>query len=311
MAALNFHHLRYFYAIAQAGTLTKAAAQLAVSASSLSVQVQQLEHQLGHALFERRGRKLVLTEAGHIALERADEIFEAGDELLRALKGAHGARQQAVRIGALSTLSRNFQLDFLKPLIARGDVRINLRSGSMRELMHMLNAHMLDVLLTNTLPARDDASTWSPHIIADQPISLIGPPRRAQRSKEPVTNLVRTARLIVPTPENHIRAEFDALMVRLGLTPSIAAEVDDMAMLRLLTREGVGLAVAPAIVMRDELGAGLLADYGPMPALREVFYAITPARRFPHPLVAALLTQQKSNESRSQKRRAPRRRARA
>lgn len=288
MASLNFHHLRYFHAIAQAGTLTKAAERLNVSPSALSVQVQALEAQLGHDLFERRGRNLVLTEAGRLTLERAEAIFSAGDELVNALKGVHGENRVTVRVGALATLSRNFQVAFLKPLSGRTDVRLVMRSGSARELLQMLDAHHIDIFLTNTPPPRDEATSWTSHVIADQPISLVGPPL-GRGHKLNLALLLGTKPLLVPTIENHIRGEFDAFVERLGVTPHIAAEVDDMAMLRLLAREGHGLAIVPPIVVRDELASGELKELAPLRGLKETFYAITPTRRFPHPLVKELM----------------------
>lgn len=72
MAFLNYHHLRYFRAIAQEGSLTKAARHLKLSQSALSVQLRSLEENLGQPLFERKHKALVLTEAGQIALEYAD-----------------------------------------------------------------------------------------------------------------------------------------------------------------------------------------------------------------------------------------------
>ncbi len=286
--SVNLHHLRYFHAIAQAGGLVKAAERLNVSPSAVSVQLQALEAQLGHDLFERRGRQLVLTEAGRMALERAEAIFEAADELESTLKGLDHAKRTVVRIGALATLSRNFQIAFLRPILGRDDVRIVLRSGSMRELMQMLDAHHIDVLLSNMVPPRDEATSWTSHLIADQPISLIGPPN-AKRTRTP-TALLSTAPLIVPTLENHIRGEFDAFAERMGVTPRIVAEVDDMALLRLLAREGLGYAIVPPIVVRDELAAKLLRECGPLPGLKESFYAITPSRRFPNPILKELMT---------------------
>jgi len=285
---LNLHHLRYFHAITQAGGLVKAAERLNVSPSAVSVQLQALEAQLGHELFERRGRQLVLTEAGRMALERSEAIFDAADELESTLKGLDRSKRASVRIGALATLSRNFQVAFLQPLLGRNDVRIVLRSGSMRELMAMLDAHHIDVLLSNTHPPRDETTAWTAHKIADQPISLIGP-ADAKRRKSAV-ELLATVPLIVPTLENHIRGEFDALAVRLGVAPLIVAEVDDMALLRVLAREGLGYAVVPPIVVRDELASGLLKEWGPLPGLKETFYAITPTRRFPNPLVRELMS---------------------
>lgn len=288
MADLNYHHLRYFHAIVDAGALTRAAERLNVSPSALSVQLAQLEAQLGHKLFDRVGRQLVLTEAGRIALRSAEAIFDAGQELVSALKGAGAAQRTSLRIGALATLSRNFQVAFLAPAAGRADVHIVVRSGGMRELMAMLDSHHIDVLLTNALPPRDETSAWTAHLIAEQPISLIGP-RRCGRRGQSLQKLLASEALIVPTRENHMRGDFDALASRLHIAPKIAAEVDDMAMLRLLTREGFGLGVAPRVVVRDELEAGILSEYAKLPGLKETFYAISPSRRFPNSVVASLV----------------------
>jgi LysR family transcriptional activator of nhaA len=286
MAALNYNHLRYFWAVAHEGNLTKAAADLGVSQSALSVQIQKLEAQLGHPLFERRGRQLVLTEAGSIALDHADAIFAAGRELQETLKAGAGARR-VLRVGALATLSRNFQLEFLRPLLGRDDVEIVLTSGALGELLARLEAHRIDVLLANTAPPRDAATPWIAHAIAEQPISLVGRPGAAAGT---LAERLGREPLVVPSFDSSIRQGFDALCDRLGIRPAIAAEVDDMAMLRLLVREGTGLGIVPPIVVRDELETGLLVEFERLPGLVETFSAITKTRRFPNPLLRELLS---------------------
>jgi LysR family transcriptional activator of nhaA len=71
--------------------------------------------------------------------------------------------------------------------------------------------------------------------------------------------------------------------------------VDDMAMLRLLAREGEGLALVPPVVVRDEIASGELVVTHRVPELRETFYAITPNRRFPNPLVGELVARMAEN----------------
>jgi LysR family transcriptional activator of nhaA len=292
MAALNFHHLRYFRAVARAGTLTRAAAALHISPSALSVQVQHLEAQLGQSLFERRGRQLILTEAGRIALDHAETIFAAGDELVQTLKGGPAHRPATVRVGALATLSRNFQVSFLAPLRKAASLHLVLRSGTLSELLAALQAHQLDVLLTNTLPARDKDSAWTAHQLAEQPISIIGPKLRGRRPA-PDALLAREP-LIVPTVENHIRGDFDAYLQRKSIAARIVAEVDDMAMIRVLAREGLGYAIAPQIVVQDELKSGELVDYGHLADLKETFYALAPKRRYPNKHIAEALAARKA-----------------
>ncbi|SMX41050.1 LysR family transcriptional regulator [Maliponia aquimaris] len=283
--SLNLHHLRLFRAVARDGTLTGAARALNLSQSALSTQVKALEAALGHDLFERRGRGLVLTEAGRIALDHAEAIFKTAKDLSATLKHAATARR-VIRIGALATLSRNFQIGFVAPFIGRPDVEVVLRSGAQADLLRALEGLSLDVVLTNLVPARDASSPYLVHQLSEQPVSLVGPP---DRLGVPLADLLRDEPLILPTPEAALRASFDALVGRLGVVPRIAAEADDMAMLRLLARARAGLAVIPPIVVRDELASGELADLAHLDGITEVFCAVTLQRRFPNPLVAEIL----------------------
>ncbi len=92
--------------------------------------------------------------------------------------------------------------------------------------------------------------------------------------------------LILPTPEAALRASFDALVGHLGVVPKIAAEADDMAMLRLLARSGAGLAVIPPIVVQDELAAGRLAELIKLDSITEGFFCCDVATPFPQSLGA-------------------------
>ncbi len=288
MPPINYNHLRYFRAIAHAGSLTRAAERLNLSQSALSVQVQKLEAQLGHPLFDRIGRRLVLTEAGRIALDYADTIFATGDELVSTLAGRPALATQVLRVGALPTLSRNFQLQFVRPLVGRTDVELILRSGAMRDLLAQLEAHEIDVVLANTPPHADARNALHSHRIDQQPVSLVGPPRFAGRRFSFPADLAREP-VLLPSLDSDIRPGFDALLRAAGIQPIILAEVDDMAMLRLLARDSDALTLVPPIVVRDELADASLVEVHSITGLTESFFAITQRRRFPNPLLAALL----------------------
>ncbi len=288
MSRLNLHHLRLFRAVARDGALTGAARTLNLSPSAVSTQLRALEAALGHDLFERRGRGLTLTEAGRIALDHADAIFRTADDLAATLSQAAGARR-ALRVGALSTLSRNFLIGFVRPLIGREDVELVMRSGAQADLLRGLEASSLDILLTNLPPARDAASPYLVQELSEQPVSLVGA-ATMERPEGSLAEILAHAPLILPTPDSALRAGFDALVERLGVTPRIAAEADDMAVLRLLARENAGLAVLPPVVVTDELAAGVLVEHARLEGVTERFLAVTLQRRFPNPLVGEILT---------------------
>lgn len=288
MSALNYHHLRYFRAIANEGSLTRAANQLNISQSALSVQLRRLEESLGQALFEREHKSMVLTEAGRITLDYAESIFRTGEELTDTLKNQVGNRRKALRVGSVTTLSRNFQLSFLQPLIDRADVEVVVRSGNLRELLTQLQAHKIDLVLSNTPVQRNDEVGWHSHLLDEQAVSLVGRKSRVQKPFRFPDDLADHP-VILPGLESNIRATFDILMQQTGVQPVIAAEVDDMAMLRLLARESDALTLVPPVVVQDELRSGILVERHRIPQIKETFYAITQSRRFPNQLVKELV----------------------
>jgi LysR family transcriptional activator of nhaA len=280
---LNYHHLRYFWAVAHDGNLSRTARRLRVAQSALSAQVRELEDQLGQPLFLRSGRRLELTEAGKLVLAMADPIFEAGEELWAVMRNGRG-EQHELRVGAQGTLSRNFQRSFPSPLLDRPGTKLWLESGSLPQLLSALERHELDVVLSNQ-PAPAGGALQSRRL-ARQPVSVVAS-NPLPAFQFPVD--LAHHPIILPGPGNELRVEFDALCARAGVVPNVVAEVDDMAMIRLLVRDSHALGLVPSVVVRDELRDGRVHELCSVPALADTFYAITYARRFPHPLLPELI----------------------
>lgn len=288
MEFLNYHHLRYFRAIAAEGNLTRAARRLNLSAPALSLQLKQLEESLGHALFERRPDGMELTEAGRVAVDYANAIGRAGEELMDVMRHRVGGGRQVLRVGAVATLSRNFQLEFFQPVLNRADIELVVRSGSLAELIVSLQSHEVDVVLSNEAVRRDAARPWHSHLLAEQAVALVGTPAwKKRRLKFPRD--FDDVPVMLPSEQSNTRAGFERLLAAVGVRPRVMAEVDDMAMLRLLAREGEGLTLVPPVVVRDEIKSGALVVTHKLAELRETFHAVTPSRRFPNLLVGELI----------------------
>lgn len=285
---LNYRHLHHFWAVAKEGHLTRAAQKLHLSQSSISMQIRELEERLGHDLFTREGRTLRLTETGNVVLAYAESIFSLGSEMLAAVSAGEGQNRKRLRVGAVATLSRNFQDNFLRPLLGMRDVHIAIESGTLEELVKRLAVHRLDVVLSNRAPGTDAEKKLHVRRVSRQAVCLIGPPRRAKRPFRFPADLAGV-RLLLPGQSSDIRREFDVLCEELELTLNVFAEVDDMAMLRLLARDSDSVALLPPVVVQDELKGGLLEEYCTVPDVRENFYAITTERQFEPVLLRVLL----------------------
>ena len=288
MPFLNYHHLRYFRLIARDLNLTRAAKKLNLSAPALSLQLKQLEESLGHPLFERRRSGLLLTEAGRIALDYAEAIGRTGEELLDVMQHRPRGGRQVLRVGAVATLSRNFQLEFLRPVLHRDDVEVVIRSGGFPELLLLLHSHQVDLVLSNQPARRDSETHWHSHLLAEQPVSLVGTPLW-KKKKLRFPEGMKDVPVILPSQESNTRAGFDRLLASAGVRPRVVAEVDDMAMIRLLAREGEALALVPPVVVQSEIQEGILVETHRIPQIQETFYAVTPSRRVPNPVVGELV----------------------
>jgi LysR family transcriptional activator of nhaA len=117
------------------------------------------------------------------------------------------------------------------------------------------------------------------HRISEQPVALIGQSKFALPDCPLAAQLSNTP-IVLPARGSLVRTAFDSLAARLDVKPHFVAEVDDMAMMRLLAREGLGLAVLAPIVVADELASGLLVEAAKLPGIVETFFAIVMQRRF-------------------------------
>lgn len=288
MRKLNFHHFYYFWMVAKEGNLTRTAKQLHVSQSALSLQIRQLEEQLGHALLNREGRKLEPTEVGYLALEYAESIFNLGGEMLAVMESRGLERVQRLRIGSVATLSRNFQENFLRPVIGVPEIKLILRSASLDELLDQLKMHRLDLVLSNRPVSSEAFVGLRCQRISQQRVCLVGGPNDAFEHLRFPEDLNKV-KVLLPGPSSEIRSQFDMYCEQLGIVVDPYAEVDDMAMLRLLARDAGGVAVVPEVVVQDEIRSGSLKKYGTLDPVLENFYAITTKRHFELPALNILM----------------------
>lgn len=275
---LNFHHLFYFWRVAKTGHLTRAAQELHTSQSALSTQIKLLEDRLGEALFEREGRRLLLTDTGRLVHAYAENIFGLGQEMLGRLQGRSEGMVR-LRVGSVATLSRNYQENWMRPLLTDPSVVLVLESGLLEGLLERLLQHQLDVVLANEAVPADPDRPLLCRFLGSQAISLVGPPSRWKGQTLRMPEDLDGADMAVPGRRHALRAQFDAMCMSADVKPRVRAEVDDMAMLRLIARDSGWLTVLPEVVVQDELRRGDLVTVGQSTQLQENFYAITTPHR--------------------------------
>lgn len=280
---LNYHHLYYFWRIAKLGSISAASQQLRLSQSTLSEQLRELENTFEKSLFERAGKRLELTEAGKIALEYAENIFTAGDELMDRLRNSGTlAHRRQFRLGALTALSKHLQMELVKPLLSQPEIHLIVLEASMPSLLRELNEHRLDLIISNT-PARTDLEPQlqNQHL-GKLPVVLVGAPH-FEKYRRRFPHGLQGAPMHLPTHTSRIRTDLALYFDRHKIEPHVQSEIEDMSLLRLFALDGTGMVAVPQVVVQPELDSGKLKIIHSFADISENVFAITRSRKFPSP----------------------------
>ena len=184
MLDLNFHHLRYFWAVARTGHLTRASAELHLTPQTVSTQIKDLEAAIGEALFRRSGRRLVLTDVGQVVFRYADEIFSIGNELLETLRGHPTGHRLRLMVGVADVLPKLVAHHLIAPALhMTQSVRVVCREGRTEELLAELSIHRLDVVLSDApIPAAVKVRAYS-HLLGVCGVEFMASPRLAAKCR--------------------------------------------------------------------------------------------------------------------------------
>lgn len=290
MRWLNYHHLYYFYRVARAGSIASAARGLRLTHSTLSVQIRDLGEALGGALFEKQGRRLVLTPRGEETLAYAEEIFQLGAELLDAAE-AHKdpTRQSPVRIGIVPSLPRALVYRLLEPRLAPHHPPLILRTDGYTHLLEELVLGRIHAILADAPPPSSGRGRTFVHPLGRSKLAFYGTPQLARTHRRGFPGSLTNVPMILPSAGTPFRRLLDRWLGHHAIRPRVIAEVDDAAMLRTLGVQGHG--VFPVrLALRNEVedaqGAELV---GKLSRVEETYFAISIERRVRHPFVAALL----------------------
>jgi LysR family transcriptional activator of nhaA len=285
---LNYHHLFYFRAIAEEGSVSKAAAKLRLGQPTLSAQLKQFEETLGVKLFERQHKRLILTEQGKVALDYAREIFQKGSEMVEALNDRLLPTKPFVAIGALDGVPKRAVLQLVRAAQKISPCQITLLEGRSGELLRELSAHRLDLLITNFLPSPNEARGLSHRQIARNGVSIYGTGKFKELRKG-FPGSLKGKSMILPTYDSRLRYDIDQWATANGVAFNIAVESQDIAVKKLLATNGIGLLPAAAHAVASQVTAGQLVEIGRLEGVEEQLLLVSAARKIVNPIAARLM----------------------
>jgi len=286
---LNYHHLRYFWAVAREGNLRQAAEALKVSQSSICAQIKTLEEALGEDLFRPSGRTLALTEFGRHIYGYAEEIFTLGGEILRAAKHGYGARALRLHVGIVDSFPKLMSHDLLRPVLEHDPpVQLICHEGKLADLVSQLNTHRLDVVLADEPASPGVAGKVFNEILTTSDITFCAMPELARKLKGKFPRNLDGAPALLPTQNCTLRRELERWFRATGIEPRPKAEFEDAALAKIAATDATGFIAVPSVVAAEAVHRYGFSILGRTSEIECQFYAITAERRFTHPAVIAM-----------------------
>ncbi len=292
---LNYHHLYYFWRVARAGTISAACRELLLSPPTISAQLQELERTLGEPLFNRTGRKLVLTETGRLAFQYADEIFSLGREFVDIVKGKVASTAVEVSIGINDVLPKPIAYRLIEPVFQLSvPVRVKCIQGTPLQLLPPLSVHELDVVLSDAPPGPDIRVRAFSHLLGECGIGLFANPKLARKLRKGFPRSLDGAPALLPVTGSALRIALDTWFEAIGVRPRVVGHFEDIALLSTCGQHGWGFFAGYSVVEQDMMRVFGVEKIGEMKKCRGEFYAISVERRLTHPAVLAITTAARS-----------------
>lgn len=286
---LNYHHLRYFHAVAREGSVSRASEKLRTSQPSICAQVKQLESALGETLYRRRGRSIVLTDFGRVIYGYAEEIFTLGKELLTTAKRAPTARTLRLHVGIVDSFPKLLSLDILRPVFAHVPrIQITCQEGKIDDLLGQLAAHRLDALLADEPPPSGAQVRTFSHPLGTSGVTFCAAPALAKTLAGRFPRNLRDAPMLLPTHNTALRRDLEKWFRSVSIEPVVIGEFEDAALAKIVATEGLGVTAVPTVVAAEAIERYGFVSLGKTEECQIQLYLISAERRIEHPAVALL-----------------------
>jgi LysR family transcriptional activator of nhaA len=289
MEWLNYHHLLYFWTVAREGTIAKASEILLLAHPTISEQVRSLEESLGVKLFQKQGRNLILTDAGRVAFQYADEIFARGREMSDVLRGRTVGRAARFTLGIADVVPKLIAYRLLLPALKLPDpVRLVCREGKPDKLLSQLAIHEVDLVISDApLDPSIRIQAFS-HLLGQSGLSFFAHPRLVKRLKARFPKCLDGMPFLMPAENTDLRRSLEHWFDAQGVRPVVVAEFEDSALASVFSEAAVGAFATPTPTEAQVKKQYGLSFLGRTRDIVESFYAISLESRIKHPAVIAI-----------------------
>ncbi len=258
---MEIRQLKAFVAIAETGTFTAAAARVHVTQAAISMQIRQLETEVGAKLFVRAPRHVILTEAGEHLLHRARQILREHDAAIDEIAELAGAERGRLRMGSASAMVLTDPLPRILNEVRKRHPRaeLSVSSGTSESLVEQILGGELDLAFVS-LPV-EARGIQTERLSEDQLVAIASPRHRLARQRTVSAYTLAGEKLILGERGGNTRRLIDQFFAQAGVSLNVAMELSRQAAIKRMVEEDMGVGIVPLQSVRDEVEKGRLVRW--------------------------------------------------
>lgn len=258
---MEIRQLKAFLAIAEAKTFTAGARRVNVTQAAISMQIRQLEEEVGLQLFTRTPRRVILTEAGEYLLERARKILREHDSALAEIAEVAGAEFGRLRIGTASgTFAMNQLPAILQSLKAKfPNSELTVSSGTSQRLVDKMMHGELDTAFVS-LPV-DNSNISTESLFADEIVAIAHPDHPLANEKYISAATLAGENLVLGERGGNTRRMIDEFFAAANVRPNITMELSRQEAVNRMVENNLGVGMAGAKSVAREIQDGKLISW--------------------------------------------------
>lgn len=258
---MEIRQLKAFVAIAETNTFTAGARRMNVTQAAISMQIRQLEEEVGIPLFTRTPRKVILTEAGEYLMERARRILREHDAALAEIAEIAGAEYGRLRIGSASA---GFSTEQLPRILERlkgkyPNAEISVSSGTSQALVERVLKGDIDVAFIS-LPV-ETANVQTDLLFSDEIVAIAHPSHRLSGERVISAAELATEGLILGEKGGNTRRMIDEFFSDSNIRPNVVMELSRQSAINRMVESGLGVGIAGAKGVAREIKEGRLVSW--------------------------------------------------
>lgn len=289
MEWLNYHHLYYFWIVVREGGITAAGKRLHLVPSTISSQLSTLEDALDVKLFQRVGRSIEPTEMGQLVFQYADEIFSLGKELVETVRGYPKVGRIPLRVGVVDALPKMVVRDLLDPVFKMPEpIRLVCHENKKETLLAELALHEIDMVLSDSPIGSGLSVKAYNHKLGECGVSFFAVEALRVTLQQEFPYSLEGAAVLLPSQGSSLRDDLDLWLESRDITPVIAGEFDDAALLKAFGQRGDGIFMAPTVIENEICRQYQVSVLGRTEEVLYRFYAISIEKILTHPAVVAI-----------------------